>query len=115
MEQAQFTLAFPDVRSAVDVAHELGKHKTHVSDSFRVVMPVDNSNVDSELIKLAITFMEHGGLLAIAAFLNLLRDILKRLFPDKTVKITRKGKEITITSTASDEDIKKLAKDLEAS
>jgi hypothetical protein len=112
MEQTELTLAFENVAARLAFTDALENAKLGSEDPFRVVLPTDTQNIDNELLQLFITFMENGGPIAIAAFVNLLRDILKKSFPDRIIVVSHGKKKAQISSKTSDEEAKKIARDL---
>jgi 16S rRNA C1402 N4-methylase RsmH len=111
MEQSEITLKFDDVTLCIEFTNALENHATRASDPFRIILPTGTQNMDNELLQLLITFMKNGGLLAIAAFINLLQEILKKLFPDKSVVIVRGKKRARITSKTTGDEAKRIARD----
>jgi hypothetical protein len=111
METAQLTLQFDDAAS--QLAFKARLEATALNEKpFRMVLPTETQNMDNETLQLLLTFMQHGGLGALAAFIGLVRDILKKLWPDKSVKITSSGKTEVITSRLSNGEVKQIAKKL---
>ncbi len=114
MERTELTLGFDDVASRVAFAGELETADLS-KGPFRVVLSADTQNMDNELLQLLLTFMENNGLVALAAFIGLVRDILKKTFPDKTVVVTYDGKKATISAKTTDSEVKKIADDFKPS
>ncbi|CDZ59638.1 hypothetical protein [Neorhizobium galegae] len=115
MERSEITLKFEDTDARVAVAKALKKTELSLSDPYGIVLGTDGLNMENEILDLLLTFMKNGGLVATAAFIGLLRDILKKVFPDapaKPVIIIVGDKQAEISAKTTDEEVKKIARDL---
>ena len=111
MEQFELTIEFENAKAAVAFAHELERSEPAETDEFRVIFPTETANMDNELLQLLIMFMENGGLPALGGFFYLLREILRKLFPDKQVIVSKGKNKAKVSSKSTDEDLKKIARD----
>lgn|GEM_PF-2821939 len=115
MEQLELTIEFEDANAAIAFAHELQRTEPGDTDEFRVIAPTETLNMDNELLQLLIMFMENGGLVALAGFFNLLREILRKLFPDKKVVVSKGTKKAELSSNSTDEELKEVAREFTSS
>lgn len=115
MEKFELTIEFEDANAAVALAHELEQTEPGETDEFHVIFPTETVNMDNELIQLLIMFMENGGLVALGGFFKLLREILRKLFPDKQVVVSKGNKKAELSSNSTDEELKKIAREFTSS
>ena len=73
MANVGVTLAFPDATICGRFATEIERADLR-GQSFSLALPERKLNMDNEFLTILVTFIEHGGLEATAAFLHLARD-----------------------------------------
>lgn len=115
MERSEITLKFNDTNTRIVVARAIGEAELRADAPYRIVLGDETLNMENELLDLLLTFIKNGGLIATAAFIGLVRDIIKKAFPDapaKPVVIVIGDKQAEISSNTTDEEVKKIARDL---
>jgi hypothetical protein len=111
MSSIDLKLHFPTSASCADFKALL-ENSSVQGGEFSIAIADSKLHSENELLTLLITFMENGGVQAITAFLQLVRQILKQTSERRSVKITsgRKGGEIS--SNTTDDEIAKIGRDL---
>ncbi|MYM26272.1 hypothetical protein GTP46_26940 [Duganella sp. FT135W] len=111
MEQISVKLVFLDTLSCAQFATAL--EGTEIgARTFDVALPNRALNQDSETLTLLLSFMQNGGLEAIAAFLGLVKEIISQRAPEQSVTVMNGDRTITVTGKLTSAQVKELTHDL---
>ena len=111
MENVALTLKFVDPKASVAFEIEAESDQSR-REEFGLSLPERRLNADNELLTLALTFMQDGGLPAVTAFLLLARDIINKVVPDKKAGIKRGKTKRTVLGSATEKELESIATDL---
>ncbi len=114
MNSFELTLKFLDQGSCTDFHNKLSQSELE-QDTFDIALPDSRFNFDNDTLSIVVTFVQHGGLEAVANVAALFKAVLDHIPPPKSadpvqvIRITTKaGDEIEISSDMSTEQILEL-------
>lgn len=111
MKDFNISLEFEDVNSCT--AFRVALEQTQLTDQpFRVALPGERLNYDNEFLTLILSFIEHDGLTAVAAFLELMREILKQRGGKEQVQVTHGERTASLSGSTTNEEINTIANDI---
>jgi hypothetical protein len=113
LESFEITLQFPDIESCAEFHNNISKVKLE-HDDFDIALPDSKFNFDNDTISLVVTFVQHGGLEAVAAVATLLKVLFDKPSPrrgvakDRFVHIATKRGKIDIDTNMPATEIRDL-------
>jgi hypothetical protein len=111
MSSIDVNIKFESVSSAAEFRALLEQHENRYS-GFGVALNEEKLHVSNEVLTILLTFMDHGGLPAVTAFLQLVREIIKRIPTSRSVLVTRGPKTVQISDESTDKEIEKASHEL---
>jgi hypothetical protein len=97
----EMTLRFPDIESCAEFHNNISQAKLEYDD-FDIALPDSKFNFDNNTISLVVTFVQHGGLEAVAAVATLLKVLFDKSSPRRGAA---KGRFVHIATKRGEVDI----------